>query len=550
MLESIKLHFTETGEIDLPVGGVTIFVGPNNSGKSLVLREFMELLKEHPFPQGLKIIRDYEVSWPSEAAVDQALQRFDSIQQPGLPLGTRTVGAIYPNEGLNYNNISVSSLKTIVRERQDKHWIATQYMRWSAISLDGRSRFNLTNDQGTGDLLGTPGNILQQLFNDDSARKRVQDVIYDAFKLYFVIDPTAMTTFRIRLSEAEPLANTQSLDAEARAYHGAAHHIKELSDGVQAFTGIVSAVYSGEYDTILIDEPEAFLHPPLARKLGKNLARAVAERSGALIASTHSPDFLMGCVQAVQDVRVVRLEYQSGKSRAKLVDPTALDTLFRNPIMRSANVASGLFYDGVIVTESDNDRVFYSEVYQRLAELSDAYPSILFVNAQNKQTMRDIVGPLRRFGVPAAAIADIDVVKDGGADWTQWMEATNVPSALRVGLGQQRSSMKIALEATGRDMKRDGGLGTLSGSEALAGEQFFDQLDKYGLFAVRRGEVENWLPYLGVPGKKTAWALGMLSAMGSDPRSASYVKPGSDDVWKFIECVVDWIRDSTRWGMP
>ena len=46
---------------------------------------------------------------------------------------------------------------------------------------------------------------------------------------------------------------------------------------------------------------------------------------------------------------------------------------------------SGLFHDGVVVTESDNDRAFYSEVYYRLAEGSKGLPSLLFVNAKTSK---------------------------------------------------------------------------------------------------------------------------------------------------------------------
>jgi len=55
----------------------------------------------------------------------------------------------------------------------------------------------------------------------------------------------------------------------------------------------------------------------------------------------------------------MRLEYADGKSRGKMVDPAKLEAFFKRPLMRSANVMSALFYDGVIVTESDNDRAFY-----------------------------------------------------------------------------------------------------------------------------------------------------------------------------------------------
>src|SRR5258706_6029983 len=109
------------------------------------------------------------------------------------------------------------------------------------------------------------------------------------------------------------------------------------------------------------------------------------------MASTHSPDFLMGCLQASPHVRVVRLEYSNGKSKGKIVDSTVLTNLLKAPLLRSATVISGLFHDGVVVTESDNDRAFYSEIYYRLAEKESGYPALLFVNAQNKQTIRDTV---------------------------------------------------------------------------------------------------------------------------------------------------------------
>ena len=82
---------------------------------------------------------------------------------------------------------------------------------------------------------------------------------------------------------------------------------------------------------------------------------------------------------------MVRLEYSNQKSRGKSIDPEALGKFFKTPLIRSANVISGLFHDGVVVTESDNDRAFYSEVYYRLAEGSKGLPSLLFVNAKTSK---------------------------------------------------------------------------------------------------------------------------------------------------------------------
>jgi hypothetical protein len=270
-------------------------------------------------------------------------------------------------------------------------------------------------------------------------------------------------------------------------------------------------------------------------------------KGGTLMASTHSPDFLMGCLHASQNVRVVRLEYSNGKSKGKIVDSAILTKLLKAPLLRSANVVSALFHDGVVVTESDNDRAFYAEVYYRLAEQEKGYPSLLFVNAQNKQTIRDIVGPLRAFGVPAAAIVDVDMLKEGGGNWIPWLKAARVPDPLHVGLGQQRASLHKLFTDKGLEMK-DGGITQLKNTDKAAANDFFDQLERYGIFGVRNGEVESWLSALNVGSRKAAWTVDMLERMGSDSNDPAYVRPATGDVWDFMRSVVAWVREPQRKG--
>lgn len=390
--------------------------------------------------------------------------------------------------------------------------------------------------------------MLNHLFRDESSRKLVRDIVRDAFGVFFTIDPTNLGQLRIRLSENQPPPDEQSLNEEARKFHSRSTHIKDASDGVQAFTGIVSAVCSGEYHTILLDEPEAFLHPPLARKLGKSLAKLASERSGSLMAATHSADFLMGCVQGSRDVRIVRLEYRNGKSRARMIDPSGLDQFFKRPLIRSTNVISGLFHDGIVVCESDNDRAFYSEIYNRIISIHPNLPSILFVNAQNKQTIRDIMGPMRAFGVPTVAIPDLDLLKDGGGTWTGWLRAANIPEALHTGLGQQRAAINSAFVAQGIDMSSVG-IDGLDHSSKAAAENLIENLEAFGIFAVRVGSLECWLKDLAVPGKKTDWTIAMLERLGGDPSDPEYVHPREGDVWDFMSRIIRWVSEPSRKGM-
>src|SRR5262249_31605341 len=141
--------------------------------------------------------------------------------------------------------------------------------------------------------------------------------------------------------------------------------------------------------------------------------------------------------------------------------------LMRNPLLRSTGVISALFYEYVIVTESDSDRAFYQEINERLLNLdtSRGIPNCLFLNAQNKQTIQTIVRPLRALGIPAAAIVDIDVLKEGGSVWAGFLDAASVPEISRQALATSRASLKTRFDSLGRNMKREGGIEILDQSD-------------------------------------------------------------------------------------
>lgn len=544
MLESVSLKFTDlTAPLVIPTDGVTIFVGPNNSGKSLVLREIEQDISD-VLKIDSKILHSLKINMPTEEQITAELDRLALRNPPGTSPDQVYLSKFSETGAANTTRLMRTFLT--MNLRNPRH-VAASFLKYFLIRLDGRTRFELTHDRPKGDLLGEPKDMLTHLFQNDELRSQLRDIIYDTFRVYFTIDGLS-SHLRIRLSNVPVTSDEQNLNAAARSFHKQALHIEEASDGVRAFIGILCAVFSGEYRAILIDEPEAFLHPPLARRLGYQLT-AKLSGGGSLFASTHSPDFIMGCLQASPNIRVVRLEYSQGRSRGRIIDSTLLAKFLRAPLMRSANVISGLFHDGVVVTESDNDRAFYSEIFHRLSEEEKDFPSILFVNAQNKQTIREIMGPLRAFGVPAAAIVDIDILKDGGSDWTSWLKAAEVPSAMHGGLGQIRGDLKRRFVDLGKEMK-EGGLTLLDSSHQEAANNLFDSLNNYGVFVVRNGELESWLRHLNVPGKKTDWTLGMLQRLGSDPRSAEYVHPAAGDVWDFLRQTIRWMRDTARKGMP
>jgi hypothetical protein len=274
--------------------------------------------------------------------------------------------------------------------------------------------------------------------------------------------------------------------------------------------------------------------------------------------ATHSADFLMGAIQSGAVVNIVRLTW-SNELAARLLASDELVTLMNDPMLRSIGVLSGLFFQNVIVTEADTHRAFYHEINERLGAAGDAraIPHALFLNADNHQTIPAIVAPLRKLGIPAVGITDLDVIKRGGNEWTRQLEACGMPASQRAANHNHRQSVLKALVASApKDadgdnyFKTGGGLAILPGSEREAADNFLDELARYGLFVVRKGEVEAWLSHLGVPQKTNGWRAKIFAAMGNDPSQATYVHPAKGDVWDFIGLIGKWLNDPNRRGIP
>ena len=560
MIEQISLKSgaaPHSIKLSIPVTPVTVFVGPNNAGKSRLLTELENWCRQlHGRTDDVLIDGVSFTPWST-----------DEIQKEILAI-QRTPN---PNEAVQANCIIIGKLNTtnnqmmrihvhldqLIIEAQNPGFNSTSYasfLNLHTVRLDGNNRLNLLNDQAAGNLKGPAANHLVHLFGDDQLRREVRRIMYEAFGKYFVIDPTGMLNLSVRLSNREP-ANGQEergWDESAVEFHRAAMPIAQASDGVRAFGGIIATLVAGDPKVTLIDEPEAFLHPGLANKLGNEMAKLLDGTKDRLFVATHSASFLMGCIQAGVPLNIVRLTYNYASPTARILPREKLIPLMRHPLLRSAGVLSGLFYEAVVVTESDADRAFYQEINERLLAENDSrgISNCHFINAQNKQTVWEIVKPLRELGIPAVGIVDIDVLKEGGAVWNKPLEGAFFPELSYTALRDQRQAILNALLATGRNMKRDGGIALLTGTQYDAAEKFLKDLAEYGVFVVQNGELESWLKPLRATGKAPGWLIDIFETMGDDPTNPGYVRPAGGDVWNFIGNLKHWIVNPDRKGQP
>lgn len=556
MIERIALKFgSSAGQMALAfdVTPVTVFVGPNYSGKSKIISEIASQCMSGQSMSEDVILESLTFECLNAQDADAKVENFVLAPLPGevVLYGHTIVGQRGQRHQVHRSSL-IDALQNPNRAPQ-RSTFARNYLNFQTLVLNGRNRIDLVNDQPGGDLQQPAHTSFQQLFRDDELRKRLSEVVYQAFGSYVVIDPTNLGQFRLRLSKSPPPspAVERGLDRVSVQFHAAATHIAAASDGAKAFVGILAEILAGDPEILLIDEPEAFLHPALAFTLGREIARSLAASSKRMFVSTHSPQFLMGCIQSGTPINVVRLTYRDGVATARLLPSDELVKLMRNPLLRSTGVISALFYESVVVTEADPDRAFYQEINERLLRQGRGIPNCVFLNAQNKQTIPTIVGPLRRLGIPAAAIYDIDFVKDGGGVATRFMETAGIPQLAQQGLTTTRAAIATALTNANAIYKKAGGIEVLCQADKGAAVDYFDQLDAYGAFVVRGGELESWLRHLGIEkGHGPSWLISMFEHIGEDPNAADYVQPGDDDVWAFLDRVRAWLLNPSRKGIP
>lgn len=586
MIEKLELKFGADPSADplaFQLGAVTVFVGPNNSGKSLLLRE-IEAVSELDETRGIEgevsledlvIVNWVEPQIPPEEATRELLQSRQYPSEPELDEYFGPVRQGYTRIGKPLFESSrgrpsvqlkpvvlddllsqlMSAHEDVSQLKQDAELRAAvfgSFISLFTVRLDGSVRLGLLNEREAGPRKRRAYNHLQALYQDDDARNRLRSITHGAFGRYFTIDPTGMRMLRVCMpTEEPPTGIEESLDQEAQEFFGKATDLADLSDGVKAFTGLAAAVLSLDYRIMLIDEPEAFLHPVLARKLGRHLTEIASDRQGRVLAATHSPDFLMGCVES-GEVSVVRLTYRddgvSERATARRLPSSALKQMMTDPLLRSTGMLSGLFHEGVVVGEADTDRSVYQEVNQRLWEHDQTgAENTLFVNAHEKSSVRKIVQPLREMGIPAAAIVDLDIID--GKGFNDLLIAAGVPDELRSSWNDLRSKIDAKFAELSLVAKKDG-IQALPDEQKQGAEVLVSNAAAYGVFIVPVGELERWLPQLhdreDRPGKK-GWTPWLFGLMNDEPELFGVE---DDDIWGFMRRVGKWISNPERKGIP
>ena len=215
-----------------------------------------------------------------------------------------------------------------------------------------------------------------------------------------------MSQFVFRVAEKFP-----AVPDDFQSAHDVLKSFSELDiqgDGYKSFVGVVLGILSSEDRIVLIDEPEAFLHPTQAKFLGKWIAKLVKDLEVQVILATHNSNLLDGILSKDESIDIFRVNRNGDITSLNQISADITKKLSKEPLLSSQPILESIFYKGVIVCEADSDRC----IYQTVAEKELNNEEILFVHSHNKQTLKNVVSILEPATIPVAAVVDFDIINE------------------------------------------------------------------------------------------------------------------------------------------
>ncbi|MGC2545270.1 MAG: AAA family ATPase, partial [Silvibacterium sp.] len=347
--------------------------------------------------------------------------------------------------------------------------------------------------------------------------------------------------------------------------------IQTQGDGMRSFLGILLFAMVGNQTILLIDEPEAFLHPPQARHLGEVL---VSESKGSrqLFVATHSGDVLRGMLNANSSrVRVLRLRRSGGVNIVRSLSNVQVQQSWGDSLLRYSNILDGLFHEKVIVCESDSDCRFYAAILDSIFESSashDRKPDIMFTHCGGKDRLPLAIRSLRGLDVPVSVVVDFDVLSSErplrdivdavGGDWRlmepDWRNIKNtidgkkpeldtaevrreiegVLSKVTTGIfpdATKKRIQEILRRSSPWSNAKEVGVSFLpNGHPTQSCERLLSALESWGVFVVPVGQLEGFVKSVGRHGP--AW---VAEALTMDLSNNSVFGAAMDFVRKLVQ---------------
>ena len=391
---------------------INIIIGPNNAGKSKFLKEIAEHLSQ--INKDKCIVGEIEFKYPNSfEELNETYKIEDKLTLPdshgniylkvynnfkGNNQYPQYKGKEYLQRGinekvkdyfLNYGALFFSYLGTENRLTMlNETMISTSFMEYNVSFIS-----DIINN------LESKGPITEQL-SILSKKMFFKDVLFDYFsesgKVSFKVENDLTEYKDIKVTDYNKiveLRNKSLLDSEG--------------DGLKSFATTYLSLKCENRNILLIDEPEAFLHPPLARQLGEIIGESATEEKQIFIA-THSSEILKGIISKTDDVNIIRITREEDSNTITKLEKENLEKIMKTPRLRVSKILEGLFCEKVIITEAETDEIFYQEFLEKVYP----YSGVFFTHVNGKGNIVETSNLYKTLGVENVMIFDFDFVRN------------------------------------------------------------------------------------------------------------------------------------------
>lgn len=307
------------------------------------------------------------------------------------------------------------------------------------------------------------------------------------------------------------IRNAKRNDNEAEIKLKDYNALDNEGDGIKSFVTNYIALNMNDKNILLLDEPESFLHPPLAKQLGEIIAKSSSENKQIFI-STHSADLLKGILSVNKDVNIIRITRDKEFNQFNLLKKEAIEQIISNPMLLSSNILNGLFCEKVYICEAESDEEFFQSLHDKI----NLYDNAFFTHGKNKQTLKDISKIYNTLSIPNYRIYDFDILKD-----------EDFNKALNTFINEQEKNKYIEIrkkvnEVLKEESYANGGINDIKEDELRNMViNMFNDLKKSKIIILEYGCLESTLDDLGIKytKNKNKWfekAMGLVYESSND----------------------------------
>jgi predicted ATPase len=481
--------------------GINLILGSNNTGKSTFIKELEQAATNAEINKNNKWIKS--ISLEMSGAKTKFDSLFPSISTYTTFEGTHEemnregksniFGSIEWNgevfEAIKSKADDVNSHTIGVGQPRNRDWHYFKFFSKMAVSIEScEQRLSGPFSTQITRIDESYRDVVHFLYSQRDVFEKIANHIQEVFGIKIEFDNLQQGQRDIRLApnvaRPESFANTRE---EARFWNENSPTLASQGDGLKAYLKILYALFNPAKDIVIIDEPEAFLHSPQRRSLGKFIAENATSGKQIFI-STHDSEFLRGVLtNTTQDTQIIHLKNNAGVRSYKINKiPTSTRSQNNNEL-----VLNSYFNKLTVLCEAEDDRMIYQYASQVFfpTESVDTY----FLGQNAKSGVFAVFKELKSLEIRVEVITDIDVLYSGECiSYATEQSERNL-------LDDVKKSLNTLSDSDRKNFKEKG-FAALS-DPILMGkvQQALAICKKYNINVVPVGELESWVDSTPIP---------------------------------------------------